>query len=351
MDYNLYFHVPFCAGKCNYCAFYSKPCQNPDWNGYLAGILGEIDYWREKLGRISIPTIFFGGGTPSMLPAAAVEKIIESVAKSFGITANCEISLESNPGTMDKIKLAEFKSIGMNRLSVGVQSLKDEELAFMGRIHNARQALRLLTDARDLGLLTCADFIYGLPGQSAADVERLCGRINELELEHCSLYELSIEPGTPFAKMNLQMPDNETMAEMYDIIGAALRLARYEVSNYASPAQECRHNQNIWDGRPYLGIGDGAAGRVLIDSQWFETKVQSSKLNIQLLSNKSRAVEMLMTGLRTTRGVLLTPDIREIINWDFVRKNKSLFNIMPSLSRLAVNNFLTLDSLLLNLLK
>ncbi len=352
--HNIYIHVPFCINKCNYCAFYSRACTAPDWNDYKNKIISEIDYWASRLGRTEIPTIFFGGGTPSLMPIKIFAEIIDKLCECFSISEDAEITIEANPGTLDKTKLNEFITAGINRISIGVQSLRDEELKFLGRIHDSAAARNLISCALDSGLRVSADFIYGLPNHTAADVKELCKNINSLGLEHASLYELSIEPGTPFARMNLQMPDNETMAQMYEAIGETLTLPRYEVSNYGVP---CQHNSNIWDGQPYLGLGDGAAGRVLIDGQWWEQKNERSNHPApvggtppqegNLLSAKSRAVEILMTGLRTTRGVLLTPQICEIIDTDFANGNDFIIKD----NRLIAKSFLTLDNLIVKLLK
>ncbi|MDR0726664.1 MAG: radical SAM protein, partial [Rickettsiales bacterium] len=209
--HNLYIHIPFCASKCNYCAFYSAACATPDWDGFCDGILTEIDHWYDILGKITVPTIFFGGGTPSLMPPHIFAKIMWYIKNRFLVPDDAEVSVESNPGTIDKDKLKEFQSNGMNRLSIGIQSLNNQELKFLGRRHDAATATKLIKSAKDLGLHVSGDFMYGLPGQTVEDVRTLCQSINELDMEHCSMYELSLEPGTPFSKMNLKMPDNETM--------------------------------------------------------------------------------------------------------------------------------------------
>jgi oxygen-independent coproporphyrinogen-3 oxidase len=350
-DHNLYLHVPFCASKCRYCAFYSIVCANPDWDGFRDGILAEIDGWHSKLGKVTVPTIFFGGGTPSLMPPRVFAEIIEHIKRRFIMMDDVEISLESNPGTIDKDKLVQFQSAGMNRLSIGIQSLKDDELKFLGRGHNADDARRLIQDARDLGLRMSGDFIYGLPGQTVEDVQNLCRSVNDLGLEHCSMYELSIEQGTPFAGMNLQIPDNETMAEMYEAIGQTLTLARYEVSNYAEPGRECRHNQNIWDGQPYIGIGPGAAGRVLLDGIWYETKNNPSSIIHHPLSIRDRALEKVITGLRTIHGVRLTDDVRDVINWDYIEKHHEFFQITDYRLTTTEKGTLILNDLMVSLVK
>jgi oxygen-independent coproporphyrinogen-3 oxidase len=324
---------------------------------YTSEILAQISYWREKLGRVKISTIFFGGGTPSLMPTKNFAQIMNAVRENFDMAADAEITLEANPKTLDTTRLREFISGGVNRISIGVQSLNDNELQFLGRIHGARDALDLINAALGEGLRVSADFIYGLPGQGADDIHKMCGDINALGLEHASLYELTIEPNTLLARQNPKMPDNETMATMYEIIGTELSLPRYEVSNYGTP---CVHNQNVWDGAPYIGLGDGAAGRVFMSDDWYETRVKDGKIISQKLSTRERAIEKVLTGLRTTRGVLLTDDVIDVIKYsdikisalgggvDFcISKNTGRGNTQ----RLFVNNFLLLDSILVKLIK
>lgn len=348
-SHNLYIHVPFCASKCNYCAFYSTACANPDWEKYVNGVCAELKFWSGRLGRINIPTVFFGGGTPSLMPGHVFEKIINCICDNFNIDEDCEITLESNPGTIDKTKLCDFVLAGVNRLSVGVQSLSDDELLFLGRRHNVRQALDFLDVAQRMGVRVSADFIYGLPKHNVKSVIDLCNRINKLELKHISLYELTIEKNTPFGKMNLKMPDNETMADMYLAIGEHLSLPRYEVSNYAVPGFECRHNQNIWHGEPYIGIGRGAAGRVLIDGVWFEQRGANELF--EPTSNDARAIEKILTGMRTMRGVRLTDDVKQKINFDWVNSHKDLVEIENEYLHTTLRGLLVLDEIIVDVIK
>jgi oxygen-independent coproporphyrinogen-3 oxidase len=185
------------------------------------------------------------------------------------------------------------------------------------------------------------DFIYGLPGQTVEDVQKMCRDILSLDIQHASLYELSVEAGTPFAAQGVQAVANETCAEMYNAISEKF-LPRYEISNYAAPGQECRHNQNIWAGKAYIGIGPSAAGRVFVDGKWFET-MDGEILHI---SDKTRAVEKIITGLRTARGADLTPDVREIIDWEFVENNMKYFRADAGALCIADEYLIFLDSLL-----
>lgn len=347
--HNLYFHVPYCASKCHYCAFFSAACADPDWDAYLNGILSEIRHWADKMGMIDVPTIFFGGGTPSLMPVYVFAQIMNAVRNSFNVLPDCEITMECNPGTVTSEKLHKFVESGMNRLSIGVQSLNDEELHFLGRRHSALDALKLIRSAQDMGLRVSADFIYGLPGQTVEDVRKMCRDINELDLNHCSMYELTIEDGTPFAKMNLDMPNNDTMAGMYDVINTDLNLPRYEVSNYANPGFECRHNQNIWDGQPYIGFGRGAAGRSLINNEWYEQMGQNEKL--EKMNDKERAIEKVIMGLRTKHGVELTLDVTDVIDMYYVYTNPEFFVVKDNRLSLTNNGLLILNDLLVHLVK
>lgn len=347
--HNLYIHVPFCMSKCNYCAFYSFACKNPDWTEYANKICEELKFWSQKLGKIQIPTIFFGGGTPSLMPVAIFEKIMNCVNQNFVVDKDCEITLESNPGTIDKDKLSDFVSNGANRLSVGVQSLNDEELKFLGRRHDVKTAINLLESAKNMNLRVSADFIYGLPNQKTKDVVNLCENINKLGLSHVSMYELTIEKNTPFGKMNLNMPDNEEMAQMYNAIPQVLSLPRYEVSNYAKTGEECHHNLNVWNGEAYIGIGKGAAGRVYLDNTWFEQRGNFECF--EKISDGTRATEKILTGMRTMRGVKLSEDVKNILNFDWINSHKDLVAIDDEYLHTTDKGLLILDDIIVDIVK
>ena len=321
----------------------------PDWDAYTDGIIDELQHFAKILGRVRVPTVFFGGGTPSLMPTNKFAEIIDSVHKNFDVMAGAEITIEANPGTIDKQKLIEFCAAGVNRLSVGAQSFDDEKLKFLGRIHSARDARALIDAGMNHGIRVSADFIYGLPNESVNDVIDTCRQINDIGITHCSLYELTIEPNTPFGKMNLDMPNNDVMAEMYIAIQNTLGLSRYEVSNYAAPGFECRHNQNVWDGEPYIGIGNGAAGRVFINGTWYE-ELGGGKM-FQPMSNDSRAIERVITGMRTMRGVHIDPDIKKILNLEFAKSHNDM--LMFSGDRIAATDagILVLDNLIEKLVK
>lgn len=347
--HNIYIHVPFCMSKCNYCAFFSHACVAPDWDRYCSEIRKEILFWADKMGKIDVPTVFFGGGTPSLMPVYVFDKIITTIKNSFNLHADAEITLESNPKTLDFNKLADFHKSGANRLSVGVQSLNDIKLQFLGRKHTVADAINLLNDANRIGIRVSADFIYGLPGETVQDVVDTCKQINKLGLKHCSLYELTIEKNTPFGMMNLTVPDNDTMAQMYIAIADTLNLQRYEVSNYATEDQHCRHNENIWDGAPYIGIGIGAAGRILYKDTWYEQLGAYKKY--KKMSSKDRQTEIIITGMRTKRGCRLTQSVKKAIDIKWINEHPELVQINNNRICATDSGMLILDDILVNIVR
>ena len=350
VEHNIYIHVPFCISKCNYCAFFSHACTSPDWATYAEKIIHEIKHWHGLLGHVSVPTIFFGGGTPSLIPTKIFAKIMDAIHENFELLNDTEITIEANPKTIDATRLGEFCNIGVNRVSIGTQSFDDDKLKFLGRAHSADDARRLIDIALSQTKNVSADFIYGLPNDSVDDIIKTCNEINKIGLPHCSMYELTIEPDTPLGKKNVQMPTNETMAKMYIAISKTLNLDRYEVSNYAKPGFECRHNQNIWDGAPYIGIGQGAAGRIMLDNVWYEEKG-----NYELfkpLSDSERAIERVITGMRTKHGVKIDKAINKIIDIEFAKSNPNMIQL-GSNDRICAKEagLMVLDKLIENLVK
>ncbi|MBQ8473254.1 MAG: radical SAM family heme chaperone HemW [Alphaproteobacteria bacterium] len=346
-EHNIYIHVPFCMSKCRYCAFFSRACANPDWDTYTNSILDEIDLWAQKIGPVHVPTVFFGGGTPSLMPVTHFEKIINKIKQQFDLATDAEITLESNPGTIDKNKIHDFISVGVNRISIGVQSLSDEKLRYLGRQHNVADAINAIDLAQKSRARVSADFIYGLPGETVDDVIKTCQQINSLGLQHCSLYELTIEPTTPIGRENPQMPTNDEMADMYNAINTTLALPRYEVSNYATTDEHCLHNENIWDGAPYIGIGRGAAGRIFHNGVWYEQMGANEKFDI--LDTQSRAIEQVIMGMRTIRGTRLTDDVKRVINMDTVQNMPDLVQIKNNRISVTDAGMLVLDDILVKI--
>ncbi len=260
----IYIHVPFCKSRCLYCDFTSYAGKMALLQEYVNAVVAEIRATGDAAGRVI--SIYFGGGTPSLLEPEQVGRIIASVRSQFACAEEIEISLETNPGTVGVASLLRLSDCGVNRLSVGVQSLRDENLRFLGRAHSAEEARQALVWARDAGFRSIsADLIFGLPGQTLTDWGSDLGRLLALRPDHISLYGLTIEPNTPLgrdaAAGRVVTADDDAMADMYEL--AVERLAgagyrHYEISNWCLPGHECRHNLLYWRYQPYLGYGVAA---------------------------------------------------------------------------------------------
>ncbi len=264
----LYIHVPFCAQKCPYCDFNTYAVERVPDADYTEALLAELDMWGRDprlVGR-SVSTIFFGGGTPSLLSAASLSRIIEKARMLFGVVRGAEITLEANPSTPSEAIYAGFLDATINRLSFGVQSFDSQRLALLGRDHSPEDAQRAVSQARSSGFQNVSlDLIFGVPGQSAKDLERDLAVASALPITHLSTYALTIEPGTPFYQRQerglLKASKEELVAEMLTIIPERLRrhgFERYEISNYARDGLRSKHNEAYWLGSDYLGIGAGA---------------------------------------------------------------------------------------------
>ena len=268
---SLYLHIPFCVRKCRYCDFLSGPQDQETREAYVRSLIREIEEQSVCPRGTCVDTVFFGGGTPSVLTGGQVAGIMEALKGFFSIREDAEISMEMNPGTADAEKLLAFKSAGINRLSMGVQSMRDDELRTLGRIHTAQEARSSFELARKTGFDNInVDLMSALPGQSFESWQYTLGEAVRWAPEHISAYSLIIEPGTPFASMYEfvtlpPLPDEHTDREMYHFTKDFLAehgYLRYEISNYALAGRECRHNSGYWTGHPYLGFGIGAASYV-----------------------------------------------------------------------------------------
>lgn len=325
----LYLHIPFCERKCTYCDFNSYSGLNDLIPTYTAALVREVELWGSS-GQYTVKTVFFGGGTPSELPLQQLEAILAAVSASFTLLPGAEISLEANPGTVDRGYLEGLLRLGVNRLSLGVQSFDDAELAALTRIHSADEARRAYEDARSAGFRRInLDLIYGLAHQG---IERWVANIEEalrLAPEHLSLYALSVEPGTVLFKQvrsgRAPGPDADLQAEMYEYTVSAMDAAgfhRYEVSNWARQDEECRHNLVYWHNEPYLGVGCGAhsyfQGRrfnvvnpprqyvaAMRDAHPGDPWAMPQLENIGFIDESTRLAETLMLGLRLDEGVRL----------------------------------------------
>ena len=320
----LYIHWPFCLAKCPYCDFNSHVRERIDQRRFAAALRRELAWEAARLGRRPLGSMFFGGGTPSLMDAQTVADIIADAARLFAPVPDMEITLEANPTSVEAARLVAFRQAGVNRVSLGVQSLQADALRMLGRQHSASQAVAALELARALFPRVSFDLIYARPGQTEAAWRAELRQALALASDHLSLYQLTIEPGTAFEALHrrgdLVLPDDDTGAALYDATGeeaARFGLLAYEVSNYAAPGQESRHNLTYWRYGDYAGIGPGAHGRVSLDGSlratrrhrapepWAERVARDGHGSTaeDIVAPAERAREMLLMGLRLSEGI------------------------------------------------
>ena len=263
----VYVHVPFCLKKCPYCDFNSHTAKGalPEAK-YLAALERELDQWAPRTQGRRAVSVFFGGGTPSLMTPDFYHRILERLEARIGLAGDCEITLEANPGASEAARFAGYRTAGVNRLSIGVQSLDDARLGDLGRIHSADDARAAVTAAREGGFADLnLDLMFGLPGQAPAEATDDLEALLALGPEHVALYQLTLEPGTVFAAQPPQLPDPDAIADTEEALRLRLAAAgfdHYEVSNHARPGRYCRHNRNYWEFGDYLGLGAGAHGKL-----------------------------------------------------------------------------------------
>jgi oxygen-independent coproporphyrinogen-3 oxidase len=320
----LYIHWPFCLAKCPYCDFNSHVRDRIDQPAFAAALLRELAWEAARLGPRRLTSIFFGGGTPSLMAPETVGALIDAACTHFRPAADIEITLEANPTSVEVSRLAAFRQAGVNRLSLGVQALDDAALAGLGRRHSAAAALAALELARSIFPRLSFDLIYARPGQTLAAWRAELRQALALAADHLSLYQLTIEPGTAFEALHrsgtLVLPDEETAAALYDATAeAAARagLAAYEISNYAAPGGESRHNLAYWRYADYAGIGPGAHGRVSVGGDLLATRRHRApeiwadrvardghgSTRETPVVPRERAREALLMGLRLAEGI------------------------------------------------
>jgi oxygen-independent coproporphyrinogen-3 oxidase len=266
----LYVHVPFCKTKCPYCDFNTYQGIENLIEPFLPAITSEITCWGDALAHPPVKSVFFGGGTPSYLPQGDIERILVAIQSSFQVDPAAEISIEANPGDLDEAACAGILHQGVNRLSIGVQSLDNDLLNLLGRRHQASEAVEAFQSARQAGFDNVnLDLMYGLPNQSMEQWQKTLSSLIELTPEHISLYALTIEEGTPMhrwaAEGKIPEPDSDLAADMYQHAREVLAEAgyhHYEISNWSLPDRACEHNLVYWENGPYLGVGPGAHSRL-----------------------------------------------------------------------------------------
>ena len=285
---SLYVHFPFCVQKCRYCDFLSGPADQKIRARYLRALEREIQLSGRYYGHPSVDTVFFGGGTSSLMSGEELEELMDAVRESFAILPGAEISMECNPGTADRKKLADYRRAGINRLSVGVQSFRDEELLLLGRIHTAEEAKDCIGSAREAGFSNLSlDLMSALPGQTMEGWMESLRTAAELSSEHISAYSLILEDGTPLKEAAERgelppFPSEDLDRAMYhetERFLAQYGYHRYEISNYAKEGFESRHNSGYWTGHPYLGFGTGAAS-YLGNRRWSNARSLAEYLTV-----------------------------------------------------------------------
>lgn len=322
----LYVHWPFCKAKCPYCDFNSHVRAGVDEAAWEAALLAELKYWQAQTGGRALKSIFFGGGTPSLMPARTVQAVIEAACEGWGArAAEIEITLEANPTSIEAERFKAFAKAGVNRVSMGIQSLRPEALTFLGREHSVEEATRAIATAQEFFERYSFDLIYARPEQSLAEWEAELSEALELAKGgHLSVYQLTIEPGTNFfyrhQKGEFAMPDEALAAALFEHTQAALEgagMPAYETSNHAIPGQESVHNKIYWQGDEYVAIGPGAHGRLRLEGAWQATvnlrspeawleAVQTKGLGLEsqtAIAAREAMEEKILMGLRLKEGM------------------------------------------------
>jgi putative oxygen-independent coproporphyrinogen III oxidase len=264
---SLYVHLPWCLKKCPYCDFNSHELNTPELpeQRYIDAVVADLEASLALVWGRTVHSIFIGGGTPSLFSPQAIDRLLADMRARLRLAPDCEITLEANPGTFERDRFRAFRSAGVTRLSVGVQSFNDQHLKALGRVHDSAQALAAVQEAAQAFDTFNLDIMYALPGQTIADLRQDMAKALSLQSPHISIYHLTIEPNTYFAKFPPRVPDQDMAYEMLDVITEmtlAAGLDRYEVSAYARPGHRCWHNLNYWQFGDYLGIGAGAHSKL-----------------------------------------------------------------------------------------
>ncbi len=381
-DLSIYIHYPFCLSKCPYCDFNSYKLSSLDEENFLRAYLGELDYYGRFFKDRKIKTIFFGGGTPSLISINFLENIFKKINDIWNIDNNIEISMEANPTTFEINKFKEFKNLGINRLSIGVQSFNDEILKFFGRIHSVEEAKKAIDIASKVFFDKYSiDLIYARPNQKLNDWLKELEEAIRFSPFHISLYQLIVEEGTKFFEDKIEELEENKAAEMYKTTNEFLEsndIFLYEVSNYAKKGYECKHNLNYWNSGEWVGIGAGAHGRLCFNNDFINgyklrTDIENIKNPIKWqkqvlekgygfeikenLTKDEFIEEILLMGLRMRNGIsinnvkkyLKIDDLREILNKNYKNIEKYL-NISGENISVKLEYFEVLDYIVKNIL-
>ncbi|WP_430440164.1 radical SAM family heme chaperone HemW [Shinella sp.] len=323
--FGIYVHWPFCAAKCPYCDFNSHVRHQPvDQPRFVQAFLKEMATMRRLTGSRSVTSIFMGGGTPSLMAPETVDAILNGIARHWHVPDGIEITMEANPSSVEADRFRGYRAAGVNRVSLGVQALNDRDLKFLGRLHDVADSLKAIRLARDIFPRMSFDLIYARPNQSVEDWDRELKEAVSYAVDHLSLYQLTIEEGTPFYGLHkagkLVVPDGEQSAVLYEAtqeITEREGMPAYEVSNHARPGSESRHNLTYWRYGDYVGIGPGAHGRLTTGGAKIATATERrpegwlelveaeghGMVDQELLEREAQADELLLMGLRLKEGI------------------------------------------------
>lgn len=319
----LYVHWPFCESKCPYCDFNSHVVDRVDQQAWANALVAEVRRVGAELGPRSLSSIFFGGGTPSLMPPATVAGVIDAATDVFSASNTLEVTLEANPSSVEAERFQGYRAAGVNRVSLGVQALNDPDLRALGRLHSAAEARAAIDVAQSTFDRVSFDLIYARQHQTIADWDAELTEALNIGTDHLSLYQLTIEPGTAFGARHARgglggLPGEDLSADMYDLtqsICDAAGMPAYEISNHARPGADCLHNQIYWQSGDYAGVGPGAHGRLTLGGQRFATEAvrdpaawlsgiasQNAEMR-QVVSEDAQLEEAVMMGLRTVQGI------------------------------------------------
>lgn len=323
--FGVYLHWPFCAAKCPYCDFNSHVRhQQVDQNAFVVAFLKEMSVMRELSGPRTVTSVFVGGGTPSLMRPETIDALLTGISRLWHMPDGIEITMEANPSSVEAERFRGYRAAGVNRVSLGVQALNDRDLKFLGRLHNVEDALKAVRLAREIFPRMSFDLIYARPGQSEDEWIRELNEAIGYAVDHLSLYQLTIEEGTPFFGLHqngkIVLPDADTAARLYEItqeVTEAAGMPAYEVSNHAKPGAESRHNLTYWRYGDYAGIGPGAHGRISRQGHKYATATERhpetwlaavaakghGMAEQESLERDEQADEMLLMGLRLREGL------------------------------------------------
>ncbi len=357
--FGLYVHWPFCISKCPYCDFNSHVAESIDVGQWAAALCAELEHFAIETKGRRLGSVFFGGGTPSLMPPETVACILDRVAIHWELEEDIEITLEANPSSVEAGKFRAFRTAGINRVSIGVQAFDDDALNFLGRAHDSVAARYAVSVAERAFERMSFDLIYGLPGQSLVAWRNALGDALAIAGDHLSLYQLTIEKGTPFFAAHragaFVLPDEDSSADLFEVTAEATEkagLPAYEISNHARPGSACRHNLVYWQGGDYAGVGPGAHGRlrsggirrairqIAAPGNWLAAVAAKGHGTQEstIITIPEQIEELLLTGLRLADGINRT-------DFEIIAENE-LESVLPpeKLDRLEAAEFLVCDA-------